>query len=52
MIVVIPNVYSLCFYYLFSSETPQGQLPMLEVDGNVICQSFTIARFIARELSK
>ena len=29
--------------------TPWGTLPLLEVDGNVIGQSITIARFIAKE---
>ena len=27
---------------------PMGQLPVLEVDGETICQSMTIARFCAR----
>jgi len=29
--------------------TPFGQLPMLAVDGVVVCQSMTVARFLARE---
>ncbi|KAI8521902.1 hypothetical protein Bbelb_016560 [Branchiostoma belcheri] len=28
---------------------PMGQLPVLEVDGVTLCQSMTIARFVARE---
>ncbi|CAH1248711.1 HPGDS [Branchiostoma lanceolatum] len=30
-------------------KTPMGQVPILEVDGHVICQSMTVVRFIARE---
>ena len=34
-------------------EVPQGLLPILEIDGKVtLVQSLTIARYIARELSK
>ena len=34
-------------------DMPQHQLPVLEVDGTSrIVQSLTIARFVARELSK
>ena len=34
-------------------DMPQHQLPVLEVDGKTrIVQSLTIARFVARELSK
>ncbi|XP_019644787.1 PREDICTED: hematopoietic prostaglandin D synthase-like [Branchiostoma belcheri] len=29
--------------------TPMGELPLLEVDGTTICQSNSIARYIARE---
>ena len=39
--------------FLFVADTPQGALPILDVDGKVrLCQSFTIARFVARELGK
>ncbi|KAI8496575.1 hypothetical protein Bbelb_258740 [Branchiostoma belcheri] len=31
------------------SKTPMGQVPTLEVDGQLICQSMAIARFVARE---
>ena len=31
---------------------PKGQLPVLEVDGKKLCESFAIARYIAREYSK
>ncbi|CAH1248716.1 HPGDS [Branchiostoma lanceolatum] len=30
-------------------KTPMGQVPILEFDGQVICQSMAIARFVARE---
>ena len=30
-------------------ETPMGQVPILEYDGDVFCQSTTIARFLARK---
>ncbi|XP_035671118.1 hematopoietic prostaglandin D synthase-like [Branchiostoma floridae] len=30
-------------------KTPMGQMPLLEVDGKVMCQSGAIARYIARE---
>jgi len=33
----------------FKETTPFEQLPILEVDGTVICQSKTIARFIAKK---
>ena len=32
------------------AETPFGQLPMLEVDGTVLCQSHAIDRLIAKRL--
>ncbi|XP_069101467.1 glutathione S-transferase-like isoform X2 [Argopecten irradians] len=31
------------------SGTPQGKLPILEVDGRVLCQTGAIVRYIARE---
>lgn len=34
------------------AETPFGQLPILEFDGQVLCQSLTIARYLARKFSK
>lgn len=30
-------------------NTPFGQLPLLEVDGKVMCQSYAISRYLARE---
>ncbi|XP_066304184.1 glutathione S-transferase-like [Branchiostoma lanceolatum] len=30
-------------------NTPMGQMPLLEVDGQVVCQSGAIARYLARE---
>ncbi|XP_067933702.1 glutathione S-transferase 1-like isoform X1 [Watersipora subatra] len=32
-------------------STPKGQLPVLEVDGKMICESNAIARYVARELN-
>ncbi|CAH1248723.1 HPGDS [Branchiostoma lanceolatum] len=34
----------------FKPKTLMGQLPMLEVDGTMICQSLAIARLIAKEV--
>ncbi|XP_066264603.1 glutathione S-transferase 1-like isoform X2 [Branchiostoma lanceolatum] len=33
-------------------KTPMGQLPVLEIDGTMICQSKAIARLIAKDLGK
>ncbi|XP_067933705.1 glutathione S-transferase 1-like isoform X2 [Watersipora subatra] len=35
----------------FKPSTPKGQLPVLEVDGKMICESNTITRYVARELN-
>ena len=37
---------------MFSSETPFGQIPTLDFDGVTLCQSYTIARYLARKFSK
>ena len=37
---------------IFITGTPKGQIPVLEVDGKMICESLAIARFIAREYSE
>ena len=37
---------------IFITGTPKGQIPVLEVDGKMICESMAIVRFIAREYSK
>ena len=37
---------------IFITGTPKGQIPVLEVDGKMICESLAIVRFIAREYSK
>lgn len=37
---------------LFVVETPYGSLPVLEVDGKMLGQSTTIARFVAVESGK
>ncbi|XP_067933711.1 probable glutathione S-transferase 7 [Watersipora subatra] len=36
---------------VFKPSTPKGQLPVLEVDGKMICESYAIARYVARELN-
>uniref|UniRef100_A0A914CFS0 glutathione transferase n=1 Tax=Acrobeloides nanus TaxID=290746 RepID=A0A914CFS0_9BILA len=33
----------------YKSETPFGQMPVLEADGKVLAQSFAIARYLARK---
>ncbi|KAI8521856.1 hypothetical protein Bbelb_016100 [Branchiostoma belcheri] len=33
----------------FQPKTPFGQLPIMEVDGTMLCQSNSVARFLARE---
>jgi len=37
---------------LFASGTPFGQMPVLEVDGVKLGQSYAIARFLARKFGK
>ena len=34
------------------SETPFGQIPLLEVDGTVLCQSQGIERLVAKRLGR
>ena len=43
------NTYFLEDFASLKSSLPYGQLPVLEYDGEVLCQSLTIARFLARE---
>ena len=38
--------------YIFFSEIKFGQLPILEVDGKELAQSYAIARYLAREFGK
>ena len=45
-------VYWLLIDIIFITGTPKGQIPVLEVDGKMMCESMTIVRFIAREYSK
>ena len=41
------------FIFIFLTETPQGQLPILTIDGTVVLpQSLAIARFLAMEFGK
>ena len=43
-------VYIWCVF--LKTETPLGQLPFLEVDGQVFCQSHAIERFLAKRFGK
>ena len=40
------------FLFLFISAFPQGTVPVLDIDGQRVSQSPTIARHLAREFSK
>ena len=37
------------FHLLFITATPFGHVPILEVDGRVLAQSNTIARYLAKK---
>jgi glutathione S-transferase len=37
--------------HIYFTDTPYGSLPVLEYNGETICQSLTMARFLARELN-
>ena len=38
--------------YFYATDTPLGQIPVLEYDGTQISQSLTIARFLAKEFGR
>ena len=49
-----PDIYHIKMSdFLLFVDTPQGVLPILDVDGKIrLSQSFAIARFVAREVGK
>ena len=43
---------SAMFSLLYFKATPKGQLPIMEVDGKMMCESMAMARYVATECSK
>ena len=44
---IVANTYGYAIVYILG--TPKGQLPVLEVEGKMMCESMAIARYVARE---